>query len=83
MNEHISQLEARIEALEQKLSDQESANTIPLKLDQALQGRGFVKDKTLAENLANNASGTYYVATSSGGAVTHKIVFSNGILITP
>lgn len=38
-----NELFARVEALEQAMADLHSGNTIPLWLDQALTGRGFLK----------------------------------------
>lgn len=68
----IEQLEARIAALEEKQAMSGSSSTLPLSLDQALTGRGFVKETV------SNLSGTFYAATSSGGAVTHAVTFVNG-----
>jgi len=85
LQKQINELKAILEALN-------SANSIPLKIDQALVGRGFIKTIKLTGILKANGnspltaitplSGTkiYYVADSSGGSTTRKLTFVNGVL---
>lgn len=80
------QLEQRILALEKKLAMQDSASTLPLKLDQALSGRGYSKltptQIGAIAALQNGKTASFYVALTSGGAVTHLISFTDGVLTT-
>ncbi len=70
-----------------------NASSIPLNIERALMARGFFKLETplgtgvLYSNggvisTITPASGSYYVATISGGAVNHFIQISNGVLTT-
>lgn len=46
----LTTLQQRVSLLEKTIKDMQSANTIPLKLDQALVGRGFVKGNAFSIN---------------------------------
>jgi hypothetical protein len=72
----------RVKTIEDKISQQESGNTLPLKLDQALTGRGYVKNSAAVTALTKALPGTniFYVSSTSGGSPTVKLTFINGIL---
>lgn len=87
----------RIEALEGEMRALKSSYTIPLQVDQALQGRGFVKNAAInliltLSGIVQVASGAlsaivglggtnvFYVSSTSGGPVTTKLTYNNGIL---
>jgi hypothetical protein len=81
----------RIEALEQVVRDLQSGNSIPLWLDQALVGRGFLKafltgiiqgngKAALTAIIPLSGIKTYYVSDSNGGTVNRKLTFTNGVL---
>lgn len=77
MNEH-DDLAKRVAVLEEAIEKMTSANSIPIWLDQALQGAGYVKQTSVTKNKVL----TYYVADASTTGVTHKIVITNGVLTT-
>lgn len=59
----------------------ESSSSIPLNIDRSLVGRGFVKGTSYFAGITPlTGAKVYYVADSSGGAVTRKLTFTNGIL---
>ncbi len=76
MQEQILQLLERVTALEDKLKQRELSQ-LQLPLDEnstnILKQFGFLKGTPLA------GVHTYYVAVSSGGAVTTPITITNGI----
>lgn len=82
MNEQIQQLEQRISELEQIIKNLQSANTLPINIERALTGRGFVKIKPpVNKNIVQVPNtATAWVASSSGGTTTTKLIFTDGIL---
>lgn len=91
MENRIAKLESEVAALRTLLEQQQSANSIPLAMEQALIGRGFSKIGSLTGILRSIGTvlsaiapktgvNTYYVAAGSGGPVTTAITFTNGVL---
>jgi len=92
MNE-IELLKREIEDLKRWKASMEASHSLPLNVDQAISGRGFLKVITATGILKATGgllsgisplSGTkvYYVADISGGTVNRKLTFSDGILIS-
>lgn len=85
-DEQILQLFKKVAELDSYIKSQQSSTTIPLALDQALQGRGFIKNTSLSSLFSTVSpllgTKTYYVSDSSGGTVNRKLTFKNGILIS-
>jgi len=77
--DEITRLNNRITKLEKDIEALKSAFSIPLEVDQALTGRGFLKIPVTVKPLVG--SNDYYVATSNGGSPTTKITISNGLQI--
>ena len=74
----MKSLEERVADLEKYIEQLSSANKLPLTLDQALQGAGYIKQTSVTKNKTI----TYYVATTPTTGVTHQIVITNGVLTT-
>ncbi len=91
--DEISQLTQRVEQLEGIITAMQSSFSFPLRVEQAMTGRGFIKvPRTLGTGivksngdgtfsvLAPGVAGSYYVASISTGPTTTFIQFdSNGI----
>lgn len=98
----LQALQNRITELENWKSQLEASHSIPLNVDQAFGGRGFIKltpnqlvaflslfgitgvistnGTTFSATTPLAGTKIYYVANSSGGAVTRKLTFTGGIL---
>lgn len=86
-------LKERVKKLEDFIESLSSSTAFPLSLQRSLVAQGFFKlSSPLGTGVlyANSgvitavtpASGSYYVATISGGTVNHFVQFTNGILTT-
>jgi hypothetical protein len=94
MQEQINELAFQVEELKRKVENLSDYSEIPLEHINALTALGFARfpnnlgtgvvlsngDGTFS--ILAGQSGSYYVATISGGAVNHFIQISNGILTT-
>jgi hypothetical protein len=86
-------LKKEIEELKVWKTQMENSSTIPLFVDQAFTGRGYIKlistgilqgnaDKTISGITPLSGTKTYYVSDTVGGTVNRKLAFYNGILIS-
>jgi hypothetical protein len=76
IKEQLEEMNTKINSLAAQVALFQSANNIPLSLDQSLTGRGFLKIPGIVPLSGTN---TYYVSTTSGGMTTKAITISNGL----
>lgn len=76
MEERLIQLEERVMKLEQEKALLLQSNTIPLDFQRSLEGRGFRLTNIVKK------TGNFFVASTSGGAVTTRIDYVDNLIIT-